>query len=277
MISFARSILKEKVPRLYDVARFLRLKGERAFSREYVARHHFGGHELSIAISDRIAREWYDHDMERPSSFDFLAGRGLLENARVFMLGAHQAVIGLMLEKDIGAKGSIVAVEGNHSNYLAGKRNLQLNRSTNITWLHAVVGCTDGTVPFSQSHNGMVAIGDHTLSSEQTTSVTIDTLADRYGPPDIVMLDIEGYEAHALEGAAGTLNSGCAWYVEIHGDVQLGRYGKSNADVICVFERNFDLFLSSDDVTPFVAKNLFGKLPHNRFFAIAIPNLSGAR
>jgi len=277
MISVARFILKEKAPILYEFARFLRLKGEQAFSREYVAKHNFGGHELSVAISDRVAREWYDHDMDRPSSFDFFAGRGLLKNARVFMLGAHQAVIGLMLEKTTEAKGSIVAVEGNRSNYLAGKRNLQLNRSTSITWLHSVVGATDGTVPFSQSHNGMVAIGNHTLSSEQTTSVTIDTLADRYGQPDIVMLDIEGYEAHALEGAANTLNSGCAWYVEIHSDVQLGRYGKSNLDVIRVFEPNFDLFFSSDDVTPFVARNLFGTLPHDRFFAIAIPSLSGPR
>jgi FkbM family methyltransferase len=270
MISEARAILKQKAPGLYNVARFLRLKGEKALYKEYIAKHQFGSHELSVVISDRVARAWYDHDVERPSSFDFLYDHRLGKAAKVFVLGAHQAVVSMMLARDVGHEGSIVAVEGNYDNYLVGTRNLQLNNIENVTLLHAAVGATNGQILFSQTHNGMVELSGHNPSSRQVSEVNVDSLAKRFGKPDVIMLDIEGYEAHALEGAVQTLKSKCDWYVEVHGNAQLGRYGKTNMHVIDFFERDFDLFFSPDDISPFIPAASFGKVPEVRFFLLAI-------
>lgn len=271
MISAARSMLRQKVPGLYGVARFLRLQGEKVLRKEYIAKHRFGGRELCVVISDRVAKEWYDRDLERPSSFDFLLERGLCGGASVFVLGAHQAVVSMMLARDIGEDGSIVAVEGNRENYAIGIRNLQLNGARNVRLLHAAVGATEGELAFSNAHNGMVE-ANVSLSAPRIPSVSIDSMTARFGVPDIVMLDIEGYEAHALEGATRTLQSKCVWYVEVHGDAQLGRYGRSSADVINYFARDFELFFSPDDISPFGPAGTLGSLPEGRFFIIALPN-----
>jgi FkbM family methyltransferase len=270
MISAARAILKKRVPGLYDAARFLRLKGEKVLFREYTATHHYGGHELSVIIADRVGKEWYDHDVERPSSFDFFDAKGLTKGARCFLLGAHQAVVSMILARNMSETGSIVAVEGNIENYTIGNRNLALNKIDHVTLLHAVVGATDGQLSFSQSHNGMVELNGGRLSSRRVPSVSIDSLANQFGRPDVVMLDIEGYETHALEGAVQTLQSTAAWYVEIHGNSQLGRYGKRNQDVVDVFRKDFDLFFSPDDIAPFVPAHSFGEIPADRFFLIAL-------
>lgn len=270
MISIARTILKQKAPGLYSVARFLRLQGEKALFKEYVASHCFGGHELSVVISDRVAKEWYDHDLEKPSSFGFLSERRLSDGATVFVLGAHQAVVSMMLARDVGDGGSIIAVEGNSENYAIGTRNLQLNKMENVKLLHAVVGAAEGELAFSSAHNGMVE-ANASLSAPRVPSVSVDSLAGRFGVPDIVMLDIEGYEGHALEGASRTLQSRCVWYIEVHGNEQLGRYGKSNADVINHFVRDFELFFSPDDLLPFGPVSNFGNIPEGRFFVIAVP------
>ncbi|MBV9985223.1 FkbM family methyltransferase [Bradyrhizobium sp.] len=271
MIQAAKAFLRQGAPGLYNVARFLRLQGERALFREYTATHLFGRQELSVIIADRVGKEWYDRDMVRPSSFDFFDALRLSKGARAFVLGAHQAVVGMMLARDVGTDGSIVAVEGNYANYIVGKRNIELNRLKNMTLLHAVVGSADGQLYFSRAHNGMVEPTKLGPAAQQVRSVSIDSLAAEYGSPDIVMLDIEGYEAHALEGAPITLRSRCVWYVEVHGNTQLGRYGRSNSDVTAFFSQGFDLFFSPDDISEFVPLNDLSAAPEQRFFLIAVP------
>jgi hypothetical protein len=48
---------------------------------------------------------------------------------------------------------------------------------------------------------------------------TLDALARRYGTPDLVLMDIQGAEAAALEGSRDLLQAGSTtWLVELHGD-----------------------------------------------------------
>lgn len=46
--------------------------------------------------------------------------------------------------------------------------------------------------------------------------VTLDHAAATYGVPDMVVVDVEGFEVQALAGAGELLMSGASWLVEFH-------------------------------------------------------------
>jgi tRNA A58 N-methylase Trm61 len=86
-----------------------------------------------------VAKEWYDKDWDLPPEMAFLAGHGLDQGALVFDLGAHQCLIAMMLAKQVGPQGHVVAVEANRHNVSVARRNVALNRVDNVTVTHAMI------------------------------------------------------------------------------------------------------------------------------------------
>ena len=82
-----------------------------AFSRRSIVTHSFLGEPLRVTIADPTARDWYARQL--PTASEMLKARdhGLHEGALVFDLGAHQAVIALMLSRIVGPTGRVIAVE----------------------------------------------------------------------------------------------------------------------------------------------------------------------
>ena len=79
----------------------------------------------------------------------------------------------------------------------------------------AAVGAVDGLLELRRA-NGM--LGD-LAGDEQVTSdcVTLDAAAARYGTPDVVVVDVEGFEDRVLAGATGLLTARCvSWLIEFH-------------------------------------------------------------
>jgi len=58
---------------------------------------------------------------------------------------------------------------------------------------------------------------------------------DRYGPPDVVFIDVDGFEEEALAGAARTIEAGPDWFVEVH-PVDLARYDAEPGEVLAHFD-----------------------------------------
>lgn len=108
------------------------------FAKEIVS-HRYGPHRLKMHIHDRVAKEWYDKDWDLPPEMAFLAGHGLDQGALVFDLGAHQCLIAMMLAKQVGPQGHVVAVEANRHNVSVARRNVALNRVDNVTVTHAMI------------------------------------------------------------------------------------------------------------------------------------------
>ena len=67
-----------------------------------IARHRYADFELSVSIEDPVAEEWYDHDWPLTPELRALQGSRLEPGARVFDLGAHQAVVALILSRLVG-------------------------------------------------------------------------------------------------------------------------------------------------------------------------------
>lgn len=253
-----------------DALRVAKHKFEDMTFRTRVETHVFAGRALNVTIADRTAALWYGADFGRPRDFDLLAGRGLESGGLVFDIGAHQGVVAMMLAAEVGPTGRVVAIEATERNAEIARRNTAMNGMSNVEIAHAAIARVDGPVLFSQKRNGYVALAP-SAGVKSVEGVSIDTLSARHGFPGLVYLDVEGYEYEALKGAPQTLASRASWFVETHGDADLGKFGACNADVVSAFDDSFDLYWSPDNATTDFARLARDMaLPQDRFFLVAI-------
>jgi FkbM family methyltransferase len=218
-----------------DVLRVMKYRMDLAtFSRRVVS-HSYGGHNLHMNINDRVAGEWYDKDWELPPEIEFLSHGQVPRTGRVFDLGAHQCLIAMLMARELVPEGAVVAVEANRHNAEIARSNLELNAVDSIDVVHGLVSSSIGKAHADLSFNSRAKRGVDALVSEAIDALSIDQLSQLKGWPDLVYMDIEGFEIEALKGATQTLTRWCHWFVELHGDDTLSRYGARNADVLKFF------------------------------------------
>lgn len=188
-------------------------------------RHTYAGVELTIALRDPLAEGWYDHDWPAQPELDLLSGRGrLADGATVLDLGAHQGVVGLICAARVGG-GKVVAVEAEPHNVRVARENAALNPTLALHVEHAAVAAASGSLWFSEGLNGAVLAGSR-IGKVQVPAVTLDHLAERHGHPDVVLIDVEGFEGRALEGASRVLEARRTdFFVELHDAATLGAHG----------------------------------------------------
>lgn len=221
--ALARRILPAALVRRIRAWRLRRLIGRH---KPKTVDHCYGGHELRIRLADPLATGWYDHDWPVLAEVRFLRGSRLRPGARVFDLGAHQGVVALMLAREVTPGGLVVAVEASPHNAAAARENARLNAADNLIVRCAAVSDRAGMLRFNEGLNGQVDDGTGGWGGVVVPAVTIDQLSAEYGPPAILFIDVEGFECHALRGAAETLarhRPDC--FVEVHVGVGLEKFG----------------------------------------------------
>jgi FkbM family methyltransferase len=270
MLDFAKRSLRDNLPTVYQYSRDLKYTASSLLFRNSVVEHDYCGHRLKIHIRDSTARSWYDRDWNRLTELDLLRQHGLHDGAVVFDLGAHQNLVAMLLAKEIEPGGRVIAVEGSKHNVRVGRLNAELNGITNLTTVHAVVGANEGRLAFSQSYNGEVIPGKQP-ALHFLQAVTIDSMAREHGCPDIVFVDIEGYEMEAIGGAAETLHRLTTWCIEVHGDATLAKFGTSNQAVADIFAHGYRRYFRDEDEGVFRAVSEAEAVPRTRFWLVAAP------
>jgi hypothetical protein len=77
--------------------------------------------------------------------------------------------------------------------------------------------------------------------------VTIDELSDTYGPPNVLFVDVDGFEVSVLQGARKTLMQYPDCFVEVHVGAGLEEQGGTLADVLSFFSaQEYCLFVASE-------------------------------
>jgi len=244
--------------------------------RCHSVKHSYGGYELQVQLEDGLGAGWYDQDWEPLPEIEFLSTQRLRSGSVVFDLGAHQGIVAMMLAKKTGADGKVIAVEANPHNARLSKLNATNNQLEQITVLHSAVADSFGTITFNEGLNGRIDDGTGSWGKVTVPSVTIDQLADTYGIPDVVFIDIEGAEFMALAGAKKVLSKEVDFFVEVHVGVGLEILGGSVEKVLSFFpEQEFERFVRVECDKQFRLLLPNDSIFQNRFFLIAIRKKPG--
>lgn len=232
--------LRRKIQRLW-LERQVRLYPTR------VVRHQYGDGELTIELPDPLAAGWYDHDWSLPPEIAVLRRSRLRQGAVVFDLGAHQGIVAMMLAREVGPAGRVVAVEALPYNAAAAARNRDLNQMPWIEVVSAAVARQDGELIICRSLNAAAAPVSDYGGTFRVPAVTVDTLAKLYGHPDVIYLDVEGMELEALRGAERTLSAKSDFFIEMHAGHGLEAAGGSVDDVLSIFpDARFEKFIYTE-------------------------------
>jgi FkbM family methyltransferase len=203
--------------------------------RNRVVHHDYGGFELAVSVEDPVGAQWYDHDWPMPPELAQLRESRLRPGARVFDLGAHQAVVALLLARLVEPGGEVIALEAEQHNYEVALHNRQLNDAGNLTVLHAAAAAAPGELTFTGGFNGNV-VKSGGLGTARVSAECVDGLAARFGTPDVVFVDVEGFEHEVLAGARETIAAGKTdFFVEVHVGHGLEDLGGTGAAVLACF------------------------------------------
>ncbi len=194
--------------------RFLRSRYLRRVQSDfasYTTRQRFGGEYLQIEVSDPLAEAWYAHGCEL-SELRLLEGGRLKRGALVFNLGAHQGIVALRMAQMVGPEGRVIALEPNGYHADCARRNQKLNGIDNLVIDNAAICGTSGVVAVSNTWEGqLVGMGETTVPA-----TTVDDLAEKYGFPSVLYIDVEGFECDALAGARRVLERRPDLKIEVH-------------------------------------------------------------
>jgi len=168
--------------------------------------------------------------------------------------------------------GFVWAIEPNPHNVQAGLRNCELNAIQNVELIEAAASSRRGQLWFNRGMNGQVAVSRHEAGAHLVNVVTVDGLSAEFGPPDVLYIDVEGFECEVLEGARGTLEAHAPdCFVEVHLQMGLERYGGSIGTVLSYFPNSrYDLYYSNGDDGVFRQVETNSVLPRKRFYLVAL-------
>jgi len=238
-----------------------------------------GDCEFTVELIDPLGEAWYSHDWGLPPEIPLLQQSRLKPGAVVFDLGAHQCVMAMLLSKTVGPGGFVLAVEGGSANANAGVRNVQLNSISNCSVIHAVAAAESGVARFAALGNGSVIAGQNAGSAmvpEDVQAYSVDDLAAAYKRPDVVYVDVEGYECQVLEGARQTFLTKPDWFIEVHQGCGLENHGGSVDRVLTYFASGYQCYIARQHTANDYARwNEFERLeqseiPSERFFLAAV-------
>ncbi len=145
-----------------------------------------------------------------------------------FDVGAHNGFFDLLAFKMVGENGKIIALEAHPENAKNIESQIKLNSIQNCRVLNLAVTDHSGHINITnEGPSNMIKIADlsenynnsNILISKQITVATkkLDSIADEFGYPDVIKMDIEGAELLALRGSHQILsNKKPTWLMEIH-------------------------------------------------------------
>jgi len=167
--------------------------------------------------------------------------RGMaLEGLVIYDVGAFHGILTLFFATH---GGRVIAYEPNAGNHARLIENISLNRLTNVQVRKFGVGAAlgVGTLHYDPAMAGGGTLGPNGIAtmsqSIEITTLDHDIAAASLPPPDLIKIDIEGWELEALEGMRATLDAHhTALFLEMHGDTM--REKKSKASAIVAFLRS---------------------------------------
>ncbi len=146
----------------------------------------------------------------------------ILEPGQVIVdIGANIGYYALMEAKIVGPSGKVYAIEPVSENVDILIRNVKINDYKNVDVYHLAIGSTEGLskIYLSDRRNWHSMINnDDNDRSEEIQVVRLDTFLLNKLKPDLVRMDVEGFEGEIIKGMVDTLSStrNMKLFIEVH-------------------------------------------------------------
>ena len=131
----------------------------------------------------------------------------------VFDLGADQGIFSLVASKIVG-DGIVLAVEPSDSRRKLLKENIELNQFKNIRIIPNPISNKHKPIKFYEQNCSCIKGNNSNLIYKD--AVTVDYLSSLYGFPNVVKIDVEGFEKNVIEGMVKTLKNYPVLILELH-------------------------------------------------------------
>jgi FkbM family methyltransferase len=240
--------------------------------KPYVTTIEVNGDRYRFLIADIVGKQWYEDPSPREDpELRFIQQRVLQPGQHVIECGAHHGMFALVFAKAVGPNGSVTAIEASPASAETCRRNVELNGFSNIDVLGCAVSDRPGQLSTTGDSNLEVIQGTHGL--HVVDAVTLDSIVST--PPDVIKIDIEGFEVQALRGMRETIERHHPHLlIEVHTDL-LPHYGVGVADVLAFVDpAHYELYIQWDDAeapVPYDRRQPITKRVH--LFALRKPTL----
>jgi hypothetical protein len=102
-------------------------------------------------------------------------------------------------------------------------------------------------------------------------AVTVDSLAQDHGFPDVLFIDVEGFECRVLEGATAVLARRPDCFVEVHSEHGLETFGGSVSALLTRFhDAGYELYAHTETSREPARLGPGDEPPRGRFFLTAL-------
>ncbi|MFP6900534.1 MAG: FkbM family methyltransferase, partial [Opitutales bacterium] len=132
------------------------------------------------------------------------------EGMRVLDVGANIGYYTTLFSRLVGSTGSVVAFEPDPTNFSLLEKNCKANGCKNVKLENLALSDQGGV---AKLHLSEVNRGDHRMSSSDTNletieikTVRLDDFLNQERAFDLLKMDIQGHEFHALKGMGDLLN-----------------------------------------------------------------------
>jgi len=182
------------------------------------------GSKMWLNIGDKgVYPQLLLYGKREPFCTDYLINSGVLKEGDVVLdIGANIGYYVLLESKLVGDLGKVYAIEPVSSNIKALKRNLKLNDRENIEIFHLAVNGKDGKSQIYISDSCNLSAMERSLVTgniigvEEVDVVTVDSFLKDKNIPDLIRMDVEGYECNIIRGMAKTLQENTKILMELH-------------------------------------------------------------
>lgn len=185
----------------------------------------YGGAEpcrFDFWLANRSAQQWYKewfYQAANPTwelkEFSWLVQPG----DRILEIGCHHGFLTMMLAHRVGPSGAIFSIDANPENVLIANAQIATNKLTGVCTAQAFAGAAQpGRLTMEWRTNSHVVKGAPAKDTVcyEIEAITGDELDRRFGPFNVLKVDVEGFETEVLRGCKQLLSRNPKLILEIH-------------------------------------------------------------
>jgi len=210
--------------------------------RPHLIQKTLGGQTFRVAINNLFAQGWIECRREWPE-LEWIKKNLLAEGDLVADCGANNGFTTIFFADAVGAAGHVVAFEPYPPNARDIRQNVALNKFENVQVEEKAVGDRNGEVAMLAEPNGVIGVNKNRTMAN-VPMVRLDDMFP-HTSPNLIKIDVEGYELQTLRGATRIMESRPKLDIEVHPVYHEDRQGHCRAVFQMLANRHYDLFIQA--------------------------------